>query len=106
MQAMNARCARQLAGAAVGLMFLLGACGESEMVDQREVGNPAGHAPRRSGLSTMLRGSFAGVAADESRAAEVGRDALMAGGNAIDAAVAMYFAQAVTLPSASSLGAA
>jgi gamma-glutamyltranspeptidase/glutathione hydrolase len=94
-----------MAGAALGLMFLLVACGES-VIDQREVGNPAGHAPGRGGLSTVLRGSFAAVAADESRAAEVGRDALIAGGNAVDAAVAMYFAQAVTLPSASSLGAA
>ena len=105
MQAMNARRARQLARAAVGLMFLLGACGESE-VDPREAGNPAGRAPGREGLSTLLKGSFAAVAADESRAAEVGRDVLTAGGNAIDAAVAMYFAQAVTLPSASGLGAA
>ena len=48
---------------------------------------------------------FAAVAADESRAAEVGRDVLQAGGNATDAAVAMYFAMAVTLPSAASLGA-
>jgi gamma-glutamyltranspeptidase/glutathione hydrolase len=106
MQAMNARSARQLAGAALGLMFLLGACGESEVVDQREIGNPAGLAPGRGGLSTVLRGNFAAAVADESRAAEVGRDTLIAGGNAVDAAVAMYFAQAVTLPSASSLGAA
>ncbi|HSH99152.1 MAG TPA: gamma-glutamyltransferase [Reyranella sp.] len=50
--------------------------------------------------------AFAAVAADESRAAEVGRDVLQGGGNATDAAVAMYFAMAVTLPSAASLGAA
>ena len=43
--------------------------------------------------------------ADESRAAEVGRDVLQGGGNATDAAVAMYFALAVTLPSAAGLGA-
>ena len=55
----------------------------------------------------MLRGgaNFAAVSADESRAAEVGRDVLLGGGNATDAAVAMYFAMAVTLPSAASLGA-
>ena len=49
--------------------------------------------------------AFAAVSADESRAAEVGRDILQNGGNATDAAVAMYFAMAVTLPSAAGLGA-
>jgi len=49
---------------------------------------------------------FAGlVAADAPRAAVVGRDVLGNGGNAADAAVAMYFAMAVTLPSRASLGA-
>ncbi len=59
-----------------------------------------------SGLSRTIKGAaFAAVSADESRAAEVGRDILLDGGNAVDAAVAMYFTMAVTLPSAGSLGA-
>lgn len=48
---------------------------------------------------------FAGaVAADEPRAALVGRDVLVAGGSAADAAAAMYFTLAVTYPQAAALG--
>ena len=44
------------------------------------------------------------VAAQERIAAEVGRDILAAGGNAIDAGVAVAFALAVTLPRAGNIG--
>lgn len=44
------------------------------------------------------------VSAQEAHAADVGRDVLRAGGNAIDAAVATAFAMAVTLPEAGNLG--
>jgi gamma-glutamyltranspeptidase / glutathione hydrolase len=94
-------------------LFLLAACGRSETDRETEqaewAANPGGRSPGKQGLSRVIADSvtspFSAVAADESRAAEVGRDILLAGGNAADAAVAMYFAMAVTLPSAASLGA-
>ncbi len=91
-------------------VLLLSACGRSETDRATEqaanAANPTGKAAGQGGLSGIFRGaSFAAVAADESRAAEVGRAILLNGGNAVDAAVAMYFAMAVTLPSAGGLGA-
>ena len=118
-QAMNAERPRQSRtspvrhAVALAGLFLLAACGRSETDIETEraaqAANPAGLSPGRGGLSRVIADSvtspFSAVAADESRAAEVGRDVLLAGGNAADAAVAMYFAMAVTLPSAASLGA-
>ncbi len=111
MQARNAGRPRQLRNLALAGLFLLAACGRSETDRETErtasAANPAGLAPGGAGLSKLISssGGFSAVAADESRAAEVGRDILQAGGNAADAAVAMYFAMAVTLPSAAALGA-
>ena len=50
------------------------------------------------------RGFLGGLAADEPYAALAGRKVLDAGGNAVDAATAIYFNLAVTLPSSAGLG--
>ncbi len=67
--------------------FLVAACADSE---------PGKFAPVEG---------FAGiVAGDEPRAVVIGRDILGNGGTAVDAAVAMYFAMSVTIPSRVSMG--
>lgn len=72
-----------------GLALLLTACGGSGP-EQGDIG--------------FVDGFFGGLIADEPRAALVGREVLSAGGTAADAAVATYFAMAVTMPGSTSLG--
>src|SRR5688572_23203345 len=97
-QAMNAGRPRQSHTApvrralALAGLFMLAACGRSETDIETEraaqAANPAGKSPGRGGLPADIKagsGAFSAVAADESRAAEIGRDILLAGGNAADA---------------------
>lgn len=53
----------------------------------------------------VTEGFYGATAAEEPRAALIARDVLVNGGSAADAAVAMYFALAVTLPSSAGLNA-
>lgn len=72
-----------------GLCLALAACGDSKQI----------------GDAGFVNGFIGGVAADEPRAAIVGRDILSRGGTAADAATAMFFTLTVTKPSMASLGA-
>lgn len=59
---------------------------------------------REPGIFAPVEGFAGVVTGDEPRAVLIGREVLGNGGTAVDAAVAMYFAMSVTLPSRVSLG--
>lgn len=71
-------------------VLVLGACALGDEEERGTIG--------------FVEGFIGGVATDEPRAALVGRDILASGGTAADAAVAVYFTLAVTMPSAASIG--
>ncbi len=64
----------------------------------------SGSDPEPVGTVGHLKSYFGGVAADEARAALVGRDALSAGGSSADAAISMAFALMVSRPDAAGPG--
>ncbi len=95
-QSSEGRAWRQIA--AVLCALLLGGCAAAGEALEEALGTTE---PAPAGVVGTFLG---GVAADEPRAALVGHEILLAGGNAADAATAVYFALAVTMPSSASLG--
>lgn len=84
---------------AIATLALLTGCGVGQKVGHELFG--LNDTPVATGA---VKSVFGYTVADEPQAALVGRAILNAGGNAVDAAVAEGFAQAVTLPSRGGLG--
>ncbi len=85
--------------------LVLGGCGGLPNINFGSGPSPqAAAAASGNGVPGYIKGFLGGVAADEPSAALVGREVLSAGGTAGDAAVAVGFALAVTLPSRAGLG--
>ncbi len=80
-------------------LALLAGCGASQTIGHQILGLNNG-----SAAPGTVPSVFGYAVADEPQAAIIGRDILNHGGNAVDAAAAEGFAQAVTLPSRSGLG--
>ncbi len=84
----------------VALALLATSCGTLNSATEAVLGTPAAEI----GTPGYIQGFPGFVVADEPRAAIIGRDMLSGGGNAMDAAVAVGLALAVTLPSRAGLG--
>ncbi|HTQ72385.1 MAG TPA: gamma-glutamyltransferase [Acidocella sp.] len=84
---------------ALACLASLAGCGPSQTVGHQLLGLDNG-----ASTPSTVPSVFGYAVADEPQAAIVGRDILNHGGNAVDAAAAEGFAQAVTLPSRGGLG--
>ncbi|MEM7220825.1 MAG: gamma-glutamyltransferase [Pseudomonadota bacterium] len=95
--------------ASATLLLLLGGCAAvSEAPESSQIPKATGAPPsavlRYDAIVHPVVGTGGMVVSQNAAASEVGRAILVAGGNAIDASVAMGFALAVTLPRAGNIG--
>ena len=97
---MAGRLAWLRAGVVLALSLTIAACGAASRLSNSLFGSSG----PPEGQPGFVKGFLGGVVADEPRAALVAREVLSSGGDAADAAVALGFALAVTLPSRAGLG--
>ncbi len=95
-----AKSTRMRAGVLLAALLTQGACSTLGSIKDTFFGGGA----QLPGEPRRISGFIGGVAADEPRAALAGREVLAQGGTAADAAVAIGFTLAVTLPSRAGLG--
>ncbi len=97
---MAGRIAWLRAGVLLGFTAVVTACGTLSSISDKVFGQPG----PTEGQAGFIKGFLGAVVADEPRAALVGREILSSGGTAADAAVAVGFTLAVTLPSRAGIG--
>ena len=86
------------------MVALLGVTACESLREMKDDFIELGEGLRRQSAEEEGVGFLGGLAVDEPLAAMAGRDVLQAGGNAVDAATAIYFNLAVTMPSSAGLG--
>src|SRR5436190_21379662 len=94
---------RRIAPILVLISAALFVCATASIVIAQD-GRQTPYAPPSLGQLQPVQARNGMVVAQERRGAEIGRDVLARGGNAVDAAVATGFAMAVTYPRAGNIG--
>jgi gamma-glutamyltranspeptidase/glutathione hydrolase len=94
--------AKAILPVALSVAFVTGGC--SSVTDTVSDASASVFGGKKDGEAGYVAGFLGGAVADEPHAALTARDVLSAGGNAVDAAVALALVLTVTLPSRAGLG--